>query len=80
MKEILEQIKLEEFLPIGGATVVFNCKECVYANSFNLFSDKLFPKRNYQSLLDLLLTNSSFLRLLFFWFVMKNMKAKVKKI
>ena len=59
---------------------VFNCKKYVCANSSNLFSDKLFPKLNFLSLLDLLLTNSIFLSLLFFCLAMENVKAKVKKI
>ena len=59
---------------------VFNCKKYVCANSSNLFSDKLFPKLNFLSLLDLLLTNSIFLSLLFFCLAMKNVEAKVKKI
>ena len=59
---------------------VFNCKKCVCANSSNLFSDKLFPKLNFLSLLDLLLTNSIFLSLLFFCLVIRNEKAKVNKI
>ena len=63
-----------------GAIGVFNCKKCVCVNSPNLFSDKLFQKLNFQSLLDLLLTNSIFLSLLFFCLAMKNVKAKVKKI
>ena len=62
--------------PIGS----FNCKKCVCANSSNLFSDKLFPKRSFQSLLGLLLTNAVFLSLLFFCLPMKKLKAKVKKI
>ena len=49
-------------------------------NSSNLLSDKLFPKLNFLSLLDLLLTNSIFLSLLFFCLAMENVKAKVKKI
>ena len=59
---------------------VFNCKKYVCANSSNLFSDKLFPKLNFLSLLDLLLTNSIFLSLLFFCLAMKNVKAKGKNI
>ena len=60
---------------------VFNCKKCVSANSSNLFSDKLFPKLSFQSLLGLLLTNSIFLSLFFFCLTMKNLKAiKIKKI
>ena len=62
-----------------GAIGVFNCKKCVCANSSNLFSDKLFPKLSFQSLLGLLLTNSIFLSLLFFCLTMKNVKDKVKK-
>ena len=46
----------------------------------NLFSDKLFPKLNFQSLPGLSLTNLIFLSLLCFYFTIKNMKAKVKKI
>ena len=63
-----------------GAIGVFNSKKCVCANSSNFFSDKLFPKLSFQSLLGLLLTNSIFLSLLFFCLTMKNVKAKVKKI
>ena len=64
-----------------GAIGVFNCKKCVSANSSNLFSDKLFPKLSFQSLLGSLLTNSIFLSLLFFCLTMKNVKAiKIKKI
>ena len=63
-----------------GAIGVFNCKKCVCANSSNLFSDKLFPKLSFQSLLGLLLTNSIFLSLLLFCLTMKNVKAKIKKI
>ena len=63
-----------------GVIGVFNCKKCVCANSSNLFSGKLLPKLNFLSLLDLLLTNSIFLSLLFFGLAMKNVKAKVKKI
>ena len=60
---------------------VFNCNKCVSANSSNLFSDKLFPKLSFQSLLGLLLTNSIFLSLLFFCLTMKNVKAiKINKI
>ena len=62
--------------PIGS----FNCKKCVCANSSNPFSDKLFPKRSFQSLLGLLLTNAVFLSLLFFCLPMKKLKAKVEKI
>ena len=65
----------------GGAIGVFNCNKCVFANSSNLFSDKLFPKLSFQSLLGLLLTNSIFLSLLFFCLTMKNVKViKIKKI
>ena len=63
-----------------GAMGVFNCKKCVGANSSNLFFDKLFPRPNFLSLLDLLVPNSIFLSLLFFCLAMKNVKAKVKKI
>ena len=64
-----------------GAKGVFNCKKCVSTNSSNLFSDKLFPKLSFQSLLGLLLTNSIFLSLLFFGLTMKNVKAiKIKRI
>ena len=63
-----------------GAIGIFNCKKCVYTNSPNLVSDKLFPKLNFQSLPDLLLTNSIFLSLLFFCHAMENVRAKVKKI
>ena len=63
-----------------GTIGVINSKKCVCANSSNLFSDKLFPKLSFQSLLGLLLTNSVFLSLLFFCLVMKNVKVKVKKI
>ena len=63
-----------------GAIGVFNCNKCVCANSSNLFSDKLFPKLSFQSLLGLLLTNSIFLSLLFFGLTMKNVNAKIKKI
>ena len=56
------------------------CQKCVCANSSNLFSDKMFPKFGFQSLLGLLLTNSIFLSLLFFGVTMKNVKAKIKKI
>ena len=63
-----------------GTLGVFNCINCVCANLSNLFSDKLFPKLNFLSLLDLFLTNSLFLNSLFFCLAMKNVKAKVKKI
>ena len=64
-----------------GAIGVFNCKKCVSANSSNFFSEKLFPKLSFQSLLGLLLTSSIFLSLLFFCLTMKNVKAiKIKKI
>ena len=63
-----------------GAMGVFNCKKCVGANSSNLFFDRLFPRPNFLSLLDLLVPNSIFLSLLFFCLAMKNVKAKVKKI
>ena len=59
---------------------MFNCKKCVCENSSNIFCDKLFPKLNFQSLLGLLLTNSTFLSLLLFCLTMKNVKAKVKEI
>ena len=68
------------FIQYRGAVGVFNCKKCVCANSSNPFSDKLFPKLNFLSLLDLLLTNSIFLSLLFFCLVIRNEKAKVNKI
>ena len=63
-----------------GVIGAFNCKKCVCANSSNLISDKLFPKPNFQCLLDLLITNSIFLSLLFFCIAMENVKANVKKI
>ena len=68
-----------------GVLEVFNCKKCVCVNSSNLFSNKLFPKLNFLSLLDLVLTNSIFLSLFVCLFVcfclaVKNVKAKVKKI
>ena len=59
---------------------VFNCKKCVFANSSNLFSHKLFSKLNFQSLQNLLLTILIFLSLFLFCLAMKNVKAKVKKI
>ena len=49
-------------------------------NDILCLSEKLFPKLNFQNLLDLLLTKSIFLSLLFFYVAMKNVKAKVKKI
>ena len=49
-------------------------------NDILCLSEKLFPKLNFQSLLDLLLTKSIFLSLLFFYVAMKDVKAKVKKI
>ena len=63
-----------------GTLGVFNCQKYVCGNSSNLFSDKLFPKLSFLSLLGLLLTNLFFLSLLFFGVTMKNVKAKVKKI
>ena len=71
---------LVNLIQYRGAIEVFNCEKCVCVNSPNLFPDKLFPKLNFQRLLDLLLTNSIFLSLLFFYLAMKNVKAKVKKI
>ena len=59
---------------------VFNCQKCVCANSSNLFSEILFPKLGFQSLLGLLLISSIFLSLLFFGLTMKNVKAEVKNI
>ena len=49
-------------------------------NDILCLSEKLFPKLNFPNLLDLLLTKSIFLSLLFFYVAMKNVKAKVKKI
>ena len=66
-----------DLIKYRGAIGVFNCKKFVSTNSSNLFSDKLFPKLSFQSLLGLLLTNSS---LSFFYLTMKNVKDKVKKI
>ena len=63
-----------------GAIGMFICKKYVSANLSNLFFDKLLPKLSFQSLLDLLLTNSIFLSLLIFCLSMKNLKTRVKKI
>ena len=57
---------------------VFKCKKCVCAYSSSVVSDKLFPKLNFQSFLDLLLTNPIFLSLLFFCLAMENVKAKLR--
>ena len=48
-------------------------------NDILCLSEKLFPKLNFQSLLDLLLTKSIFLSLLFFCYATKIVKANVKK-
>ena len=70
---------LVDLIQYQGTIGVFNSQKYVCAISSNLFSDKLFPKLSFRSLLGLLLMNSIFLTLLFCGVTMKNVKAKVTK-